>query len=223
MRRLLTPLIIFLCLNVIPVTLSANPPELPVRKSHFLVSYLGIPVLDCYQDFRVKDSLITVVYDNQIKPFWAKFSDVHNIYAATFTTADFLPRNDAKEISEGAFTQSFSATYDEPSRQLLVDSGERLPWPQGFRSVFSAVHYLERFSSEITYPTRLAILIEGAQWRAEIVDLGTTSLSITGEAILTRHLRATLQPDGQNAKRLTGRTDILMEFLTTPGSTLELW
>ncbi|MCF7801976.1 MAG: hypothetical protein K9N34_08150 [Candidatus Marinimicrobia bacterium] len=218
--------ILILCLlvfNVIPADLGANPPEPLSWKNHFVVSYLGIPVLDCYQDFNTKDSLITVVYDNQIKPFWAKFSDVHNIYAATFTGTDFSPRSDAKEVFEGKFLQSLAVTYDLPERQLIFDDGNRISWPEGYRSVFSAVHYLEGFARQLHYPLQLAILIEGARWRADIVDLGTTGISVTGEAVLTRHLRVTMQPAGQRSERLTKRTDVLMDFLTTPGSTLELW
>lgn len=213
----------FLAFNVIPAGLTASSPEQISRKSHFLVSYLGIPVLDCYQDFRVMDSLITVVYDNQIKPFWAKFSDVHNIYAATFTETEYSPHSDAKEVSEGKFLQSSAVTYDDSGRQLIFDSGERVAWPEGFRSVFSAVHYLESFGRQLQYPLQLAILIEGAPWQADIVDLGMTQISVVGEVTVTRHLRVTMQPAGQRSGRITKRTDVLMDFLSTPGSTLELW
>lgn len=214
-------ILLFMGANVLYTGALVAQTDPVVRKSHFLVSYLGIPVLDCYQDFRRGDSLITVVYDNQIKPFWAKFSAVHNIYAATFTPEEFVPRTDAKEISEGKFQQSLAVTYAMGERHLIFGNGRRMAWPTEFRSVFSAVHYLEKWSGTLNYPLQLPLVIEGARWQANIDDLGRVKIDVNGESMPTRHLRVAMEPLG--GKSVLKRTDVLMDFLATPGSKLELW
>lgn len=189
--------------------------------AHFVVSYLGIPILDVYQDVHRDDSLVTVNYDNQIKPFWATFRNVNNRYSAVFTAGTFRPVLDEKEIQEGDFDQNLTTRYQDEKGIITYSNGQMVTLKKGLQSVFSAVHYLEASSRRMTFPRRLEIVIEGEIWYADVRDLGLESVVVLDQLENTQHLLATMHPDGGHS--IVKRTDILMDFLTTTDSTLELW
>ncbi len=193
-----------------------------IRKTHYLVSYFGIPVLDCYETFQQNDSLTTVLYDNQIKPFWAQFHPVHNEYGATFQTRDYTPLASDKRILESGFRQNLTTIYNQKlSRIEFRDAQTSLPLEPGVRSVFAAVHWLEHKFKSLQYPFTLPIQIEGKFLTAQVTNQGAEQITMAGQATWTNHLKITLEYD--HGQAIWSRTDVLMDFLGTDGSTLELW
>jgi len=191
------------------------------KYAQYLVSYLGIPILDTYQEMSKDANFTTVVYINQIKPFWATFQNVRNRYSATFTSVGFTPIRDEKEILEGNFTQSLSGQYSEEMNKVIYSNRQKSPWNKRAYSVLSAVHFLEQESRNLKYPHTMDIVIEGEIWEAYVTHKGAETLEIMNERVNTKHVNIVMRPRG--GQMILSRTDILMDFLSTAGSRLDLW
>lgn len=207
------------CCILGPLVMNAQTEE--PTYAQYLVTYLSIPILDTYQEISNDSGFTTVVYINQIKSFWATFQNVRNRYSATFSSAEFTPVSDEKEILEGNFKQALFAQYSEELGKVVYSNRQNSPWKKGQYSVLSAVHFLEQESSTLRYPYRLEIMLEGEVWAAQITNRGDEKLHIIGKSLNANHLHVVMQPQG--GQSVLSRTDILMGFLSTAGSTLDLW
>ena len=75
---------IYLTLMLILVLVSALPAHSPTGQTDhavvpYVVSYLGIPVIDMVQTIQTTDSTVTISYDNRLRSFFANIMYLHNV------------------------------------------------------------------------------------------------------------------------------------------------
>jgi len=189
----------------------------------YVVSYLGIPIIDMVQTIVTKDSLVTISYDNQMRGFFNHLVDLHNVYGVTFVEKSYQPIRWSKQIQEGDLDFSLSARRIPGKNEVRYSDGTKRKMPKGAFTVFSATHYLEHMAGDPEkFPLSLKIYIDGEIWRAQVNRWSDpTHSQLDDHPPGTVLLRAVLHHDG--GKSVVSKNDILTGHIASEGSLFLLW
>ncbi len=208
-------ILLILCSTVF---LSAQETRTP-----YVVSYLGIPILDMNMTRTEEDSLTTIIYDNQLRPFFQNLKHLHNVYRVTFRSGSYAPLHWSKNIQEGDLKFSLKARRIPGQARVRYTDGTTRPFPARAFTVFSATHYLEAIAAEAErFPLRLKIYIDGELWSALV-----NRFADPAESDLEDHppgtvlLRARLHH--LSGHSLVQQNDILTTQIAREGSQFLLW
>lgn len=220
---LLNPIVRYLGAILLVVGLSTGGFAGEKKVIPYEASYMGIALLDMTLTWEDMDSTVQVTYDNQLKPFIARFHHIHNIYNVQFDKDDYEPVTWSKSVSEGSMDFFLEAIRSENGSDVLYSNGAIRSFPQGAFSVFSATHFLASKAPDPNYfPADIEVFIDGEIWQATAtrytksqphpdINLASTQVLIQTDLKYVR------------GKRVMDENDILMDVIATEGTRFILW
>lgn len=189
----------------------------------YVVTYLGVPIIDMVKTETRRDSLVLVQYDNRLRGFFSNVMDLHNVYRVSYEHASFRPVTWSKRIQEGELQFELNASKIPGRNEVRYSDGTTRNFPNGSFTVFSATHYLESIALEADqFPKRLDIFIDGEQWSAQVNRWSDAEHShLQDHPPGTVLLRAVLHRKGGSS--VVAQNDILTKHIASEGSLFLLW
>ena len=209
------------------ILLSITPPKhltaAETTTIKYEASYLGISVLDMTLTWTEDDSVIQVSYDNQLKPYIARFHTIHNTYRVQFMRDSFEPLDWSKSISEGKLGFDLSARRTGNGSRVSFSDGSDLTFPSGAFTIFSATHFLAAKARDPDYfPNTVLVFIDGTIWEASASRYDTMNPHPdhevnAGEVLIQADLHYI------SGESLVDKNDILTSVIATEGTQFLLW
>lgn len=189
----------------------------------YVVSYLGIPVLDMQQTRTSRDSIVTIQYDNQLRTLFSPLMDLHNVYTVSFLADTYQPLRWSKDIREGKLRFQLTARRNASGNAVRYSTGEKRAFPQKAYTIFSATHFLESIAHDAErFPQKLKVYIDGEVWQATVNRYTSAENSMLEDHPPgTVLLRARLHRVGGSS--IVAENDILTRHIATEGSQFLLW
>ena len=203
--------------------LSASVQAAPPDVIKYEASYLGLALLDMTLTWQDQDSMVSISYDNKLKPFIANFRELHNVYAVNFKKESYEPLSWSKQITEGKKVFSLSAQREGEGGMVYFSNGVIREFPQGAFTVFSATHYLaSKVHDPSFFPVTLPIFLDGEIWQAKATRF-TPEQPHPDFKIQPAQVLIQTDLHYGSGSRVMKKNDILMDVIATEGTRFMLW
>ena len=186
------------------------------------ISYLGIPLLDMHLRWVENDSLVSVSYDNRLKPLISFIHPIHNVYEVVFRKSDFYPLSWSKTISEGDL-DFYSQMDRQSTTRILWNNQKSLDFPAQAYTVFSATHFLaSQARVKDFFPNQLKVYVDGQVWLAHVkrydADQPHPKFHVSDAEVLIE-----AEMHFESGTSVLSSNDVLTKVIATEGTRFMLW
>ena len=169
------------------------------QSNSYIVSWLGIPVVDITVTIEPEDTVIQGIYTAKTRKWFDPIYAIDNRYNITCGTANYYPLNYAKQIIEKGNESSFSAAYNINDGLTDYSNGLQRTFPLGYYNLLSSLMWVERRNWMEGERHDIRVEIEGTLWHValhcrEIIKQATGSTAeiealfvtpVAGEPVLS--------------------------------------
>ena len=132
--------------------------------NNYLVTWLGIPIVDITVAVEPADSLIQGIYTAKTRSWFEPFYPVDNRYTISCAVGNYLPVHYAKLIIEKGNTSSFSTAYLTELGQADYSNGLQRLFPPDYHNLFSSLLWVEQHDWQAGERLDINVEIEGTLW-----------------------------------------------------------
>lgn len=143
-------------------------PKVQAQSNEYLVTWLGIPVVDVTVTLTPQDTVILGRYTAKTRSWFDPIYPVDNRYNIICDAVSFSPSNYSKQIIEKGIETSFSVAYNAEQGVADYSNGLRRNFPKGYYNFFSSMLWIERRSWLKGERHDIQIEIEGTLWQVEV-------------------------------------------------------
>ncbi|MEE9466267.1 MAG: DUF3108 domain-containing protein [Candidatus Neomarinimicrobiota bacterium] len=201
----------------IPLTLLALVVALQAQPSHYMISWLGLPVVDVTVESNPGDSTLKGHFQARTRPWFDTFYSVDNQYWILLDKLSGQPVAYRKEITERDNQREFHVDYRFQAGKVVYANGAERSLEAGDQNLFGALLWVERHRWEEGEQQALVVEVEGIFWRVSAVcdDIRRDEATATSIARVVIRFQERLRGEA-----VLSRTDILTGVLPGVGNEL---
>jgi hypothetical protein len=138
------------------------------QNNNYVVSWLGIPVVDITVTIEPGDTVIQGIYTAKTRKWFDPIYSVDNRYNITCDASNYYPLKYAKQIIEKGNKSSFSSDYKVGDGLTDYSNGLQRTFPVGYYNLLSSLLWVERRNWLEGERHDIRIEIEGTLWHVAL-------------------------------------------------------